>query len=209
MWWLIILAAVIAAVLILLCIPVAAHIRFEGELSIVISYLFLRFRVYPQKPKKEKERRKQKSKKLKQSAEAGKKEPVGALIAKYGVAETIKLISQTAVKLPAVVIRIFRGARLRRLRLKLGIAGEDAAQTAIGYGEVCSVFYPVYGALSSYLKIIGPQVDIHADYASEKTQISASGKLYVTPLHIVVCVLGGLKDIIKLTGIPKKSKKVA
>lgn len=110
MWWLIILAAVIAAVLILLCIPVAAHIRFEGELSIVISYLFLRFRVYPQKPKKEKERRKQKSKKLKQSAEAGKKEPVGALIAKYGVAETIKLISQTAVKLPAVVIRIFRGA---------------------------------------------------------------------------------------------------
>ena len=75
-----------------------------------------------------------------------------------------KLVLASAGKLSRMVVK---SMKFKRLSLKLRIGGEDAAKVAIGYGEVCSLFYPLARIFVDINKPKNYNLSVVPDFASE------------------------------------------
>lgn len=58
-----------------------------------------------------------------------------------------------------------------RFKLNISVSGEDAAQTALLYGGVCSVLYPVVGFWESFITFKEDDMKIRCDYEKEKSEL--------------------------------------
>lgn len=120
------------------------------------------------KAKKESEKKKKKdAAKAKKKADkaAGKTKP------KKPLSETIDMIKDLVV---VAVGRFAKHIRIRIARLHIGVATGDAASTAILYGTIAPAVACIAALLDSTSTLRHPaksDVDIHADYLSEKMQI--------------------------------------
>jgi hypothetical protein len=81
--------------------------------------------------------------------------------------------------------------------LQIAVAGEDAAQAAITYGRVCSVFYPLLGRASAYVNFVRPRVNLYCDYEATASVIKGKAGLYIPLYHVVGTGLFILKELIK------------
>ena len=112
--------------------------------------------------KKKKEEAKAKKKADKAAGKAKPKKPIGDVI------EMIKDLVAVAVG------RFAKHLRIRIARLHIGVATGDAASTAILYGAIAPSVACIAALLDSTSTLRHParaDVDIHADYLSEKMQI--------------------------------------
>ncbi len=198
MLWLYILLGIAAFFALLLLAPIVVTFGYaQDKPALSVRYLFVRLRLAPAKPKPRRAKGSRKAAKAEKQAAPKKKKPLQNLVAQNGVLGAVKLLVQTVKTLSAAVLRLLAGARLRRLRLTVGVAGEDAAAAALTYGEVCALVYPFLGWVSRQVKLIRPQIDLHADYLSSQSTLAVSGKLYITAGHAVGTVLGAGWRIIR------------
>ncbi len=120
------------------------------------------------KAKKKSEKKKKKDEaKAKKAADkaAGKEKP------KKPLGETINMIRDLVA---VAVLRFAKHLRIRVARLHIGVATGDAASTAILYGTVAPAVACIAAYLDSTSTLRHPaksDIDIHADYLSEKMQI--------------------------------------
>ncbi len=187
--WMYILGAVGLVIAALLFSPIVVKVAFEDTLEVVLSFWFVRYRVYPQKKKT-----KSPSKKAK-----AKKQPPSEPAKKQGVVQKVKQIFNVMGTLVNGSLRLLKNARVRKLNLTLGITGEDAAVAAIHYGQVCSVVYPFLGLIDSHMKLVDPKVNMYCDYQGEESVVKGSGKLYISVYHAVGTALYILKELVKKT----------
>ncbi len=133
---LLIVLPILLALLILLFARVRLLLYYENGLRLSLSYLFLRFRLYPSKRKKRKKEKKKKASKTTQAThkkgggtpKGGKKRPLslGDIRFLLGV---LREVIKTLLEKSSRHVRI----RIRRLSLMIG-GSEDAAKAAIEYG---------------------------------------------------------------------------
>ena len=112
--------------------------------------------------KKKKEEAKAKKKADKAAGKAKPKKPIGDII------DMIRDLVAVA------VLRFSKHLRIRVARLHIGVATGDAASTAILYGAIAPAVACIAALLDSTSTLRHParsDVDIHADYLSEKMQI--------------------------------------
>lgn len=82
---------------------------------------------------------------------------------------------------------VFRVIRIREVKLVLPVHSEDAAQTAIQYGQVQAALGGVFGTLQNFLDIRLKQVDIIPDFAGTfKYRRFFYCKIMATPFIIMV-----------------------
>ena len=138
-----ILLGLIALIFLLLCIPVRFDLNYNGETTVFIRYLFLKYRVLPA-PEKKPESKKEKKPSEKESEEKAKEKkpnPLLRQVKKYKEAEGLTgLLTLAKDLLKATGTRF--GKLLKHIKLKdfdlyvLVGGGKDAAEIAILYGEV-------------------------------------------------------------------------
>lgn len=171
-------------------------IAYSDELALTVRVLGIPIKILPKKKKKvkisayskknrakyeaaEKEKaikkaKKKKEKKIKKDAAKAKKKAdkaAGKAKPKKPLSETIDMILDLV---GVAVGRFGKHLRIRIARLHIGVATGDAASTAILYGAIAPAVACIAELLDSTSTLRYParsDVDIHADYLSEKMQI--------------------------------------
>lgn len=96
---------------------------------------------------------------------------------------------------------VFKRLKIRKLRMALSVAGSDAAQTAIQYGQICSAVYPVLSLLFSVTDCKAKRVDVSADFNHTSSDFSISFVVRALPIHFAVAALTGLWEYKKYKGV--------
>lgn len=75
----------------------------------------------------------------------------------------------------------------------------DAASTAIYYGEVCSVLFPLLASLAAKCKLKNQHINVYPDYIAKFSDASFALDFHITPLVMVGHVLAlGIKFIFRV-----------
>ena len=198
--FLIIFAIILFFFGILLVSAVKLKIYLSENGYIVIKYLFLRFRydIYGDNKIKKVKKTSVKAKKRKSTTEP--KEKVGyfkKIYTEEGLVEgTVKLLS-TIKYIISKILEIISECKVDNLVLKIKIASDDPARTALTYGGVCAVTYPALGILNGMVDIKKQNVSILADYNAKTIEAKFLVIIKLRVFKATKVALSLIKDIIQ------------
>ena len=177
---LIIIGAVLLLVLGALFLPLCVSIDFKNDFFGKIYFLGLK--VYEIKPQQEKPA------KSKKATEKKEKKPslFEKFKEKYGFSGAIK---EFFVFFKAILFhtkKFLRHIKFDKVKIFIKVATDDAAKTAIEYGAVCGVAYPVLAELSSFAKIKYKKIDILSDFESKTSEFNFSTCIRLCIFHCLV-----------------------
>lgn len=172
-----IIGAILLLILLLLFLPVSAHIKFVDDFFLKIK--FAGIKVFEIEPKEAEEKKPQSSdtvsdKKAENAAVSEGKKLFSLLKEKYGFLGAVKSVFGFLENVFAHIKKLLKHIKICRVKVKLVVAGEDAAQTAVEYGAVCSAAYPVLAMLDSCAGIGIKNIDIRSDFTSQKPEFGFS-----------------------------------
>lgn len=163
----------------ILFIPITIYASYFDDFRCVIFLGFIKIPIYPPKPKKKKQQKK-KTKSAPKSEAHDKDKP--GLIKENGILWFLELIKRIS-KLAVSVLKDFFGHILiKKLTLSIKVAGDDAADTAIKYGECCSVVYPAVSVITRTFNCPKYGVDIMPDFnekAESKLEFEFKARVFV------------------------------
>ena len=141
-----ILLGLLAAVFLLLLVPVHADVRYREKLELDVRYLFLRRTLLPAPEEPQAEKAEAPSKEKKPEAQKQKKNPMLEKLARFKEAEGLSGLLHLAgdfLRLTGTsAAKIIRCLKIRDFDLYVLTGDEDAAAAAILYGQACAVVYP-------------------------------------------------------------------
>ena len=223
-----IILAVIALIVILFSIKVSVTAVYDETFTLDIKWLFIKLRIYPEdeekRAKKEAKKAEKEQKKKNSKQEKPKKEkteesasPKSNIFKDFynnqGFAATVNLIRTAAAQLGGFLKGVYRAFVIENLTVLLKVsAGDDAAQTAVKYGKVCSAVYPAMGFICSNMKVKQYDVNVVPDFISAENTATFKLSLSVRPIKLtnVVIVLAFrliFKVLLKLLKGSKKNNK--
>ena len=223
-----IILAVIALIVILFSIKVSVTAVYDETFTLDIKWFFIKLRIYPEdeekRAKKEAKKAEKEQKKKNPKKEKPKKEkteesasPKSNIFKDFynnqGFAATVNLIRTAAAQLGGFLKGVYRAFVIENLTVLLRVsAGDDAAQTAIKYGKVCSAVYPAMGFICSNMKVKQYDVNVVPDFISAENTATFKLSLSVRPIKLTnaVIVLAFrliFKVLLKLLKGSKKNNK--
>lgn len=161
MLWLYILLGLILFVMLVMLIPIRIYAHYHEEFECTLYVGFVRLPIYPSKPKKKKLKKKSKTSEKKKE-EPKKKKP--SLVKEKGIVFILDLIKKIADLAQTVLKDFFKHILIKKLQLSIKVAGSDAADTAIKYGQCCSAVYPAVSIIARSMKCPKYGVDILPDF---------------------------------------------
>ncbi len=192
-----IIFAIIVFFIAVLSVPIVFELEYVDAFKFKISWLFLKFNIFPQdKTKKKKEKAPKKEKKPKQEKEDKPEETpdtqkpkkenfITVFYNNQGVSGIIELIRNCAAYLGRFSKGFLKSIYITKLNLKISVTEGDAAQTALKYGKICQEIYPPLGFLCSSCHVKNYRVNIWADYCGKKTKGEIETKVAVVPRSII------------------------
>ncbi|MEG2124548.1 MAG: DUF2953 domain-containing protein [Hydrogenoanaerobacterium sp.] len=187
---------VVGGIILLLCIPVSLYVSFGTEQKLLLGWLCFKFDVTPKAEISEKQKKrdaKKAAKEAKKAAKAAKKgQKSDEESTKKKPKSTDDLVELLGLALDAVraasgsVLMLIKDLRVQELTLKMTVAKQDAAETAIAYGKTSSYVYGTFALLQNYIKINNSDIDIKPDFLVDKGSFDLSFRVLITPL-IALC----------------------
>lgn len=187
-----------------LSIPVVLELEYSDTVSCSVSWLFLKFQLYPLPEKKEKKPKAEK-KEEKPQEQPEKKEPkpqkenfLKTFYNNQGVAGVIELLNNCVAALKRFSVKLIKRAIVfKKFHLEIHITEGDSAATALKYGKVCSGLYPSLGFIVSNMKVKDYKVNVYADYCGEKTTVEFSTKTAIIPRAMIGAGIALVFSLIK------------
>ncbi len=189
MGW-IIAGAVIAVLVVILMIPVYVGIEYKGELTVRISYLFVKIKVFPLK---EKNKGKNKAKKKKEATEGDKKEK--GKKKKQSVMDILKIITD--------IIRSIEG-KLKKviiisdIKVFMEVVGDDACDTALSYGKASAGINTALAILKNLITVKRARVSVFPNFAGEENKTYVLVKFRIIPAAAAIAVIRIIVSYIKI-----------
>ena len=200
-----IILAVIALIVILFSIKVSVTAVYDETFTLDVKWLFIKLRIYPEdeekRAKKEAKKAEKDQKKKISKQEKPKKEkteesasPKSNIFKDFynnqGFAATVNLIRTAAAQLGGFLKGVYRAFVIENLTVLLKVsAGDDAAQTAVKYGKVCSAVYPAMGFICSNMKVKQYDVNVVPDFISAENTATFKLSLSVRPIKLTNAVI--------------------
>lgn len=176
----------------------------DGELTVKAYFWFLRFTVIPQKEKpkkqhtdnqKDRQGEKKSSKKSKPAKE--KSNFIKEKIEQDGIADTVGYLIDTAKYFLHKLGDMLSHLHITRLRLRLGVDGEDAADAAVKCGAINAVVFTFLGWVACVTKFPHHDVDIFPVYDGDGS-IELDCKLRLRVIHAVKALFSAAFKIIQM-----------
>ena len=184
MLWLYILLGILLVIFLLLLTPVKLKASYNEDFRCVLKIGFVKFSLYPPKPKKKKKPKKADEE---QKSEETKKE---SLIKEKCISWLFDLIKKIADLAVGALKDFFRHIIVKKLLLSISIAGSDAADTAVKYGYCCSAVYPAFGIIVGAVKCKKYGVDISPDFEEKaKSAVNMELEAKIKILWLLALVL--------------------
>ena len=218
---LIIIAVITALIALLLFAQGSITIKYDGELTVTASALFIKFGLLPKKDKKinlakfsyknyqkmiakeaEAEEKKQAAKAEKDEQKKQKKADEAASgKQKKPISETVDDIKDYA-RLVADTLKTFFGhLRIDICRAIVTVGGKDASSTAMTYGIVSQSVAYLMETLSNvthFRRMKGEKIDVRADFLSDKISADLEVRFRVRVINILHVALRGGIGFIKI-----------
>lgn len=204
-----IILIILAVLLLLMLFPIRITVDYDGQPRVGVGYLFLKFQIVPPKEKKP-PRKKKPPKKPEKEPDAKKtqeKKPgtLRRLMDRYGLDGLIEILKDIVKIVVGLLGGLGKHLYFTRFRVRICIVGEDAADTAVKYGYVCSAVYPLVAVLREHSVLKNPYTDISAGFLAEKTAAELELTAKIRPLFLVGLGLKALFGLIKSVLLRKPS----
>lgn len=196
MLWLYILLGIVLLFAIILAIPVKVCVRYKNSFFCRLHIGFVRIILYPPQPKKKKAKKKKTEQQQKPAPKKEEKKE-NDFLKELGLSGVVNLFTKLVELASGVLKDLFVHIIIKSFALSIKVAGNDAADTAVKYGKVCSVVYPLTSALIRSMKYSDYGVDILPDFtegAESKVEFFAIFKTRV--IHLVkIAIKHGFKAL--------------
>lgn len=218
-----IIIGIIVFFLLILSIRININGEYFDTFKLNISWLFLKFPLFPMKKKEKKEKdepandspqeEEEKDKDTSSDESENKKENI--FIRFYhnqGFDGVIELINNTAYSLARMLDSFKKHIVMRELYLWMTVCGGDAADTALEYGRLCQKVFPALSFICSTLPVRKYDAEVEPDFLGNRNKAQFVFKISVRPIFIINALLVLVfrlifKVVIKfLMGIRNKSK---
>lgn len=193
------LISIIIIILALLCIKVIIIMDYNDEFILDIKWLFINYRIYPEKEIKETEKKPEKNKEKTKKTEKKKKEKSNVFSNFYknqGFEGVLELIQNTASSVRGVLKRTVKAIIIKDLSIFARITGEDSAKAAIHYGTICSLIYPAVGTICSTIRVKKYHLDISPDFLGRKNKACFSAVISILPIILIFAAIIALFELI-------------
>ena len=196
MGWLIALA--VLATLAILPIGVSA-IYDAGGAAVWVIVGPIRFKAYPKRKKKDgKKEEKEADKKAKKKTASSEEKKKGGSFTDF-----FPLV-QVALDL---VKEFFRKLRVKRLELKIILAGDDPCDLALNYGRACAALGSLVPVLEENLVILKRDTQVECDFTADTTTVYARADLTITVGRILALGvrygIRALREFMKINNLRK------
>lgn len=216
-----IILGIIVFFVLLLSIRVNISGDYTDDFFLSVSWLFLKFNIFPWK-KKEKAKKEPKKKKTEEAAPEDKKEVKkkdNIFLTFYknkGFDGVIELINNAASALGRMLNSFRKHIVLREFFLNMTVSvNGDAAATAIQYGRVCQSVFPALSFICSTLPVKKYNAIVEPDYLGTANSAEFSFKISIRPIFFTnALVVFAFRLIFKvgikfLKGIKNNKNKIS
>ena len=148
----------------ILCIPIHINITYNGQFSVVVRYLFIKYTVYPMPPKKEKKKKAPEKEGEKKVEKEKKENPALKFVKEHGIDAVIELLRTLLDILGRSADISARHFVISKLVINAIIVGSDSADTAMKYAYACSTIYPMITLLQTRSRLKKHSEDISAGF---------------------------------------------
>ena len=188
-----IVCGILAALLLLLMIPLRLEAAYDGDVRVRLGYLFFRWGLVGFAEKKKAGDQK-KEKKAEPSGEKKKKKfDLGAF---FDLLEMILTLVKAAI--PPLGY-LFRHTKLSPIRVWITVGGEDAAEVAIRVGQVQAVLHGVLATLRNVFLVGEVDVAVGANYHADESEGEGSLVLRVRPMVLLIAgIWAGVRMLLAL-----------
>ena len=178
-WWVILLIVITSlAVLIiwLLSRYVRAVLAYDGEITVTLRFLFIRYDIYPKKERavrasdyslKKLRRREKKASKPAKKSDVRTQEKKSTADGAKDVISTLTAVSEY------IVDKIKAHGRVDVKRLDVVVATDDAAKTGIWYGVIAQSVAYLTSILGAATEVHADNVNVAADFLKTETSVAA------------------------------------
>lgn len=171
----IILCSVFLLILLLLFLPIRVFLSYDETLSWKVKFAF--FALRDSAKKKETEMPEPKPEKSKNKKEK-KDNLFRQVIRKKGKKEGLQIIFAFLFKVLKKIKKLLKHITFHKICFRLSVGAQDAAQTALLYGEVCTALYPAFSFLDQASNIKYKEISISPDFV--RPQIACQFSCVVT-----------------------------
>ena len=217
MWVWYSLLGVLVLLIVVLSVPVSAHVAYDGELLIRIRFLGIPITLVPRAEKKKKKTSLSKKKKTKTSADKKKKKSSSKLkelvelMKQDDLAGTLRFLRAVARLAAKTIGKLLRSITVKRFDLLVLVASNNAATTAQRYGKVCGVLYPALASIESVMRIRERDVRIEPNFLMEKSVVRFDLRLRLSLWRLLGAGISLLLGILMIEekSDPQISKEVS
>lgn len=93
--------------------------------------------------------------------------------------------------------RLLRYVVIKNTELELSVVGDDAADTALKYGAVCSAVYPMLTLLAECFNFKPEKINISSGFAKRETEFSLKSDFSVRIIFLLTFAVSALYKYIK------------
>ena len=190
-------------------IKATVTIAYSDELRLTLRVLFIRIKILPSKePKKKRGMSERKARKIREAIK--KKEQKKALAKKEkseskkekekkSVSETISLVKLLTSVALTVIKTFFGHLKIKMTRIKMVVATEDAATTAVAYGAITQSINILLPALESVenFNLRRADIDVRPDFLSDEMKFDVKISFSIRVWHILHVGFAALIKFIK------------
>lgn len=166
----IVIGVILGLIALILFLPVTVHLKFKEDFFLKIK--FAKIKVFEIEPKEDIKKtgsaEKVSDKKAENEFVSQGKRIFSALKEKCGFSGAVKEVLKLANDSLSHINRLLRHIKIKKVKLNITVAADDAAMTAIEYGAVCAAVYPVTAALSSCAHIGFKEINVKSGFEGEK-----------------------------------------
>lgn len=210
----IIVGSIIAFFVILFSFSLTVYVKITDEVSVAVGAFGYRKKLDFEEPtpeEKEKQAKKEAKKKSKKKKKAGekKKQPTEQQKKKAtweSFGETVEFALSLIKSVVKPLGNLLSHVRITALTLRMTVCGDDADETAIQFGQICTAIYNVLGHLDNLITLKVKQVAIRPDFVSDEAQYDIHFKVKLRFSHIL---MAGLRMFVRFIGNTMKQKAAA
>lgn len=203
----IVLWIILGILLVLLFSPLCVTMIYQESFCAKVRFLFLTYTFSPEKSKEkasQKEKTPKKQKKKKEDTDSQKDQSKWKnLFKERGLDGMIDLVKKFMEQVTQPIKKLLTHFHIKKLVCEVSVSTEDAAETAILYGQVCAVIYPAVAMVTEAAKLYRFTASVAPDFDKEKSSVNFELKFHVLTIWLLIAAVQTLFRFIKFRKIEK------
>jgi hypothetical protein len=203
----IVLWIILGVLLILLFSPFCVTIIYQESFCAKLRFLFLTYTFSPENAKEKNDQKEKAAKKPKEKKEdtdfQKDQSQWKKLFKERGLGGMIDLVKKFMEQVTPPIKKLLTHFLIKKLICEVSVSTEDAAETAILYGQACAVIYPAVAMLTEAAKFYQFTASVAPDFDKKKSSVNFELKFHVLTIWLLTAAVQTLFRFIKFRKMEK------